>query len=229
MAIAGFCDVCGRNVYLTDQWGCAEGHGWDRITGWYDTDTGAAVTPYWLQASDSAAAPAAEAAPAAAETPTLAASAGVGGTAAPANANRTDLLAAILQTLAQYPGYHAEYGTDTDIVVDNKLADASWLGGRKKVEYSAILKALEAERTVYFWEVLKESGAGLSFGGFESESYSTFGTTRSGKTKQVVLGPDGKEVDVEWDYGATRKIIESVAAAHGWRVKTVLRKGSAKW
>jgi hypothetical protein len=206
MAVAGYCDACDQHVYLTDQWGCVNGHSWDRIRDWYDPDTGAALTPYWLQPGYSST-PATEPAPSA----------------------RTDLLAAILQTLGQYPGYRVGYGTGTDIVIDNQLADASWPGGRKKIEYSAILKAVEAERTVYFWEVLKESGAGLSFGGFESESYSTFGTTRSGKTKQVVLGPGGVEIDAAWDYGATRGIVESVAASQGWKVKTVLRKGAAEW
>ncbi len=92
----------------------------------------------------------------------------------------------------QYPGYTVAYGTDTDVVIDNQVADANWGTGKKKVEYSAIMKAVEPELTVYFWEILKEKGAGLSFGGFEAESYSTFGTKRSGKTKEVVIGPDGQ-------------------------------------
>lgn len=49
MAIAGFCSQCGANVYLDANWGCTRGHAWNAISGWYDTDTGVAVTPPWLQ------------------------------------------------------------------------------------------------------------------------------------------------------------------------------------
>lgn len=148
---------------------------------------------------------------------------------APEPGTRAALLADILATLAQHPGYTAQYGTDTDIRIDNQVADASWGTGKKRIEFSAHMKAVEPERTLYYFEVLKEKGAGLSFGGFESESYSTFGTKRSGKTKEVVIGPGGVAVNAEWDYAATRQIIESVAAKHGWRVKVVLTPGAAKY
>ena len=49
MAIAGFCNQCGANVYLDANWSCPRGHGWNAISGWYDTDTGQQVTPPWLQ------------------------------------------------------------------------------------------------------------------------------------------------------------------------------------
>jgi hypothetical protein len=255
MAVAGFCAACQQYVYLNEQWGCVNGHAWDQISAWYDPETGAQVTPYWLQPGYSPApmpepvpaapapapyvapapAPAPYVAPAPAPAPVAAAPAPYVAPepapvpAAPAPADRLALLAAILEMMGRYPGYRTQYGTDTDIVIDNQIADASWLGGKKKIEYSAILKAVEPELTVYFWEVLKESGAGLSFGGMESESYSTFGAKRSGTTKEIVLGPGGVEVNAEWDYAATRKIIESVAAQNGWRVKTVLLKGAAQW
>lgn len=143
--------------------------------------------------------------------------------------SRLALLADMLETFGGYPGYTAAYGTDTDITIDNSVALASWGTGKKKVEYSAHMKAVEAERVLYFFEILKESGGGLSFGGFQSESYSTFGAKRSGKTKEVVLGPNGVAMDYEWDYGQTRAIVESVCARHGWTVKVVLRPGSAKY
>ncbi len=49
MAVAGFCGQCRENVYLDAQWGCPRGHGWNAISGWYDTDTLAPITPPWLQ------------------------------------------------------------------------------------------------------------------------------------------------------------------------------------
>jgi hypothetical protein len=36
------------------------------------------------------------------------------------------MLADMLATLGQYPNYQSQYGTDTDIVIDNQIADANW-------------------------------------------------------------------------------------------------------
>jgi hypothetical protein len=98
-----------------------------------------------------------------------------------------------------------------------------------KVDYTAVLKAVEPETTVYFWELLKEQKTGLSFGQVDSESYSTVGARRSGKAREVVVGPGGIVAEAAWDYGATRSIVESVTTSMGWRLKTVLRKSAAQW
>jgi hypothetical protein len=143
--------------------------------------------------------------------------------------DRLTLLADILATFAQYPSFNAQYGTDSDIVVDNQIVDANWGVGKKKVEYSAIMKAVEPELTLYFWEIVKESGAGLTFGGFEAETYSTSGKTRSGVQKMMIIGADGVPVEWEWDYAATRRVVEDVASRHGWKTKVVLQKKSAQW
>lgn len=150
-------------------------------------------------------------------------------TPAPTAGTRAALLSEILATVAEHPGYRAAYGTDTDITIDNTVADASWGTGKKKVSYEAIVKAVEEERVVYFWEMLKESSSGLSFGTMESDSYTTSGMKRWGKTKEKVVGPGGVVVDYEWDYGKTRQLVESVCARHGFRLKVVLRKGSARY
>lgn len=230
MAVAGFCDQCRRNVWLNDSWGCENGHGWDQIRDWYDPASGTAVTPYWLRPAASAE-PAPEPLETAPEPPAAAPSpAPAVPAAAPVGpASRIELLAEILATFAKYPGYRVQYGTDTDITIDNDISDASWAGGRMKVEYAAVLKAVEPEATVYFWEILKEQKAGLSFGQLDSESYTTLGARRSGETREVVVGPGGVVADAAWDYGATRSIVESVTASRGWRLTTVIRKAAAQW
>lgn len=141
---------------------------------------------------------------------------------------RLALLADILNVFTEYPGYTARYGTDTDIVIDSQVAQATWPTGKKRVDYSAHMKAVESERVAYFFELLKEQGGGLSFGGLQTESYSTFGTTRSGKTRQTVI-TGGGPLSYEWDYGTTREIIQSVCDRHGWQLKTVLRPAAAKY
>lgn len=46
MSKAGYCTVCGENVYLTDDGGCIKGHPSNCITGVYEVaDTGQATTP----------------------------------------------------------------------------------------------------------------------------------------------------------------------------------------
>lgn len=201
MPKAGFCHDCNAYVWLDEGWQCPQGHSRERVNGWYDSDTGQPLTPPWV----------APPAP---------------GAAGPAT--RTDLLQAVLAALAQYPGYQVRYGTDTDVMIDNKVADGSYGTGKKKVDFEAIMKAVEPERTVYYWEILKEKGAGISMGTFESESYSTFGAKRWGTKKEVLVGPGGV-VAYEWDYGKTRQIVEATAEQMGWKVKTVLKKSSAKW
>ena len=46
MARAGFCRACGQNVFLSDEWGCANGHDWSQDEGWYATETGQPITPH---------------------------------------------------------------------------------------------------------------------------------------------------------------------------------------
>ncbi len=115
------------------------------------------------------------------------------------------------------------------MVIDNQVADATWGTGKKKVEYSAMMKAVEPELTVYFYEILKESSSGFSFGTVEAESYTISGTTRSGKQSMVIMGPTGVATNWEWDYGDTRRVVEDVVTRHGWKLKTVLQKKSAQW
>jgi hypothetical protein len=224
MAIAGWCASCGAYVYCGEDGSCVNGHPAAAVTNHYDPDTGVPVAPPAAPAPVAEAPVAAPAAPVA-EVPAPA----VVAPAATASGTRDAVLMAVMAAFAAYPGYVVAYGPGTDIVIGNQVADASWGTGKKKVEYSAALKAVEPERTLYFWEMLKEKGAGLSFGTFESESYSTFGTKRSGTTKEVVIGPGGAAVDYSWDYGKTRAIVEAAAAQHGWRVKVVLNKAKAMW
>jgi len=242
MALAGYCRGCGQYVWLNEQWGCVNGHPWTEISNWYDPQNGTPATPYWLQPAASSGAPLPVAsppgpvpvsptpvppAPAAPAAPLVPAAPAPAAPAPPAD--RIALLADVLATLGQYPKYTSQYGTDTDIVVSNEVASANWGTGKKKIEFSAIMKAVEAEHTIYYWEMLKESGSGLNFGGFDAEMSTTVGMKSWGTKKETVIGPDGIAMDAEWDYAATRRIVENVAARHGWQVKVVLKKNSAQW
>ena len=202
MAIAGFCRQCNQNVWCDAQGSCTNGHPASEVSNWYDPDTG--------QRFDFAPAPAQAAAP------------------APGGGTGAAVAAEIAQALLAKTGYTVTGGTNTDLVIGSEVANANWITGKKKVTYSAIMKAEDAERTVYWWEMLQESGGGLSFGTMGVESTSTFGTKRYGATKEVVIGPGGVAMDYSWDYAATRRLAEEIAARHGFAFKVVLRKKSAE-
>lgn len=204
MAIVGYCHDCGAWVHVTDGWACPEGHAAARVNGWYDATTGVSVVPVADESGAVTARP-----------------------AGPAPGTRAGLLTDLMGTIAGDHGYVAEWGSDTDLVVSSNPVDARWGSGSKRAEYSAALKVAEAERTVYFWEVLKERGRGLSFGAVESGSYSISGTDRTETSKGAAFGPGTNSWD--WGYGTLRKVVEEVAARHGFTVRVVLARRSAIW
>ena len=140
---------------------------------------------------------------------------------------KNQLVEAIEQVLAQYP-LNVKRSVDTDLEIHSVPANANWGVGKKKVEYKACLLAKVPEMTVVYWEMLKETSAGIGiFGGFKVETYKSDGRTISGKVREIGYGPGGKAVDYEWDYAKTRDVVRSIAEANGWKFKTVLLKGKA--
>ena len=91
------------------------------------------------------------------------------------------------------------WGQKTDLSITNELANANWGVGKKKVEYSAVLRLDGATQKVYFWEMIKESGRGLAaLFSFKTETYRTNGTTRSGTVNETAYGPGGKLIDYNY-------------------------------
>ena len=144
--------------------------------------------------------------------------------------NRTPVLQAIATALSPLPQLSLTWGQKTDLAITNELANANWGVGRKKVEYSAVLRLDAATQKVYFWEMIKESGRGLAaLFSFKTETYRTNGTTRSGTVKETAYGPGGKIIDYNWDYGQVRQIIEAAVHSRGWQFETVLLKNKAMY
>ena len=144
--------------------------------------------------------------------------------------SRGALLQSIATALSPLPQLELVWGRKADLEITNELANANWGTGKKKVEYSACLKLDPASQTVYFWEMIKESGRGLmALFSFKTETDRTDGTTRSGTVREKAYGPGGKVIDYEWDYSQVRHIIEAAVRAQGWRFETVLLKGKASY
>ncbi|MHB1161121.1 MAG: RDD family protein [Chloroflexota bacterium] len=143
--------------------------------------------------------------------------------------DREVLLKAIEEDLSRYPQLQLFRGSKSDLEIKSVMAGAHWGPDKKKVEYSASLLAREAERTVVYWEMVKETGRGMGFlAGFKVETYRSNGKTISGQVREVKWSPAGKAVDYRWDYAQTRTLVEQVATAHGWKFTTTMRKGKAE-
>lgn len=94
-------------------------------------------------------------------------------------------------------GINLSTGSGTDITVNTEFLDAGWNTGDKKISYEASIFADEETNTVFMWEMTKEVGHGLSFGG-QSGSYSQRGTTLFRKVKSVQYGFEGKATLTGW-------------------------------
>lgn len=202
MPIAGYCHECSEWVYVAVDWSCPKGHAAARVNGWYDTESGMHVTP------------APDPAPAKQQ-------------AVSASGTRTGFLIDLMSIFAESRPYTAGWGSDTDMTIASNPVDGIWGTGKKRAEYTAALRVAEAERAVYFWEMLKDQSSGMAFGPVESGSYANAGTGRSGAKKAAAVGPGS--ASWEWGYGTTRTIVEEVAARHGYEVHVVLIRQAAAW
>lgn len=144
--------------------------------------------------------------------------------------DKEQLLRAVEGALSAYPQLSATRSDKTDLEIKSVLADAHWGVGRKKVEYSACLLAKEDDRTVVYWEMIKEVGAGMGiFGWFKAEKYKSDGRTLSGAVRETGYGPNGKVIDYNWDYARTRGLVEKTVGEQGWKFTTVLLKKKAMY
>lgn len=202
MPTIGYCHDCSEWVYVCPDWSCPSGHVAVRVNGWYDSETGESVAP--------------SSRPAAAVAPRVA---GVD------SATPAAFLGDLLSTLSQNHAYCAGRGSDTDVIIASNPVDPSWGIGDERADYTAVLKVVEADRTVYFWELLRERGA--SVGTFESEIEAVAGEESSGATHERAIGPGSPSW--EWGFGTLRGTVEEVAGRHGFTARVVLSRQSALW
>lgn len=123
---------------------------------------------------------------------------------------------------------------DGSLVLDVKVAERKAFLSRKTLIYRAKLRVDEGRKEVRFFEMLKESGAGLSsaagdgFGpgfGVKTETYRLKGKERTGTVaEQSVLF--GKEYSYTFDFGAVRGAVQSLAEKAGYRFTVVLLERS---
>ena len=118
---------------------------------------------------------------------------------------------------------------DGSLAGEAVLAERKAFLSKKKLTYKCKARVDDGARTVRFWEMLLETGSGISSGGddfapgtgFSAGTYKTSGKERSG-TIEEASSYFGKDFDYRWDYAAVRTALRGVAEAAGFGLETVL-------
>ena len=105
------------------------------------------------------------------------------------------------------------------------IAEQKSFLSKKSVEYSARFKVLDEERTVAFFEMLKESGSGMSgsdsgdFGGGWGFSKETYKTGTGGREGAIEAQGNllGKKYSFTFDYGKLRSQVQTLTEQNGYR------------
>ena len=118
------------------------------------------------------------------------------------------------------------------------IAERKSFLNRKKLTYRCCLRISDSDRKVRFYEVLKESGFGISGGGgfaggaspgfsFKKETYSTFGKERSGSIEEQSK-LFGKDYSYAFDYAAVRNAVRAAAEEEGYALEVCLLERNLK-
>ena len=124
---------------------------------------------------------------------------------------------------------------DGTLLLEAKLAERKVFMSKKTLTYKARVRVDEQNRVVRFFEILKETGMGLSGGGgsgdvssgfgFKMETYKTGTKTREGNIEEQSR-LFGKDYEYSWDYSNVRKTVEQEAMGAGYSFTVVLMERS---
>ncbi len=109
---------------------------------------------------------------------------------------------------------------------------------RKKLTYRCRLRISDSERVVRFYEILKESGFGISGGGgfdddmspgisFKKETYGLSGKERTG-TIEEQSKLFGKDYKYSFDYASVRNAVKKAAEEEGYALEVCLLERNLK-
>lgn len=136
------------------------------------------------------------------------------------------MLAVVAQLFAL--GVRAVASDKTDLIIDEELLDAAFIGGKKKLRYESMILLDERAKTVKMYEKTTETSAGVSFGMSAETSFQS-GSTLMRKVKRVQFDPTGKVLEFNFDLGDIPKTVKAAAKAQGWEFKTVILKSNASY
>ena len=121
---------------------------------------------------------------------------------------------------------------DGSLLAEFVVAERKSFLSRKKLTYKCHIRVVDGETAVRFYEILKESGFGLSGSGgmeagfsFKKETYSTGGKERDGSVEELSR-LFGKDYSYSFDFGAIRHAFQQAADEAGYSFSVHLREGS---
>jgi len=145
-----------------------------------------------------------------------------------------DLRQTITEIGKAIPGQF-EVQKDGSARMEAVIAERKAFLSKKKLTYICRFKVDEPSKEVRFFEMLKESGFGLSGGGsddemssgfgFKKETYNTFGKERSGSIEEQSR-LFGKDYSYKFDFGAFRGSVRKAAESAGYRFEVKLMEKS---
>jgi hypothetical protein len=121
---------------------------------------------------------------------------------------------------------------DGSLLTEFVVAERKSFLSRKKLTYKCHLRVVDGEKAVRFYEIIKESGFGLSGSdgmeagfSFKKETYSTRGKERDGSVEEQSR-LFGKDYSYSFDFGAIRHALQQTADKEGYSFSVHLREGS---
>lgn len=143
------------------------------------------------------------------------------------------LTAKLVQASEKLPDRFKEQ-KDGTLLLAAKLAERKVFMSKKTLTYKARLWVDDQKRDVRFFEMLKETGLGVSSGGlddmspgfgFKTEIRKTGTKTREGNIEEQSR-LFGKDYKYSWDYSNVRKTVEQEARNAGYSFTIVLMERS---
>ncbi len=136
---------------------------------------------------------------------------------------KEELLENILNLNEKAP-FQIEIGEDTDIVITNEASNKEWCTDKKKTLFTARMLLSQEEKTVYYWELLKEGVSGIEFNG-SSVKKKVKGKQLFRNIREKGFNSSGKIVyDYEFDYESSREAFQNLVEDAEWKFKLVLMK-----
>jgi hypothetical protein len=123
---------------------------------------------------------------------------------------------------------------DGTLAIEFKIAERKVFLTRKTLTYRAKVRVDNDNRTVRFFETLKETGLGISSGdtedmtpgfGFKKETYKIMGKTREAEIEELSQ-LFGKEYKYSFDYSSVRRVVEEEARRAGYSLSICLLENS---
>jgi hypothetical protein len=124
---------------------------------------------------------------------------------------------------------------DGTLLLEAKVAERKVFMSKKTLTYKARLRVDDQNKGVRFFEMLKETGMGLTSSGgpgdvspgigFKTETYKTGAKTREGNIEEQSR-LFGKDYKYSWDYSNVRKTVEQEARDAGYSFTVVLMERS---